>query len=350
LLMKIIKYFHSFRWNKNVLTVVLVFTLTTMSACSFLPKEEPALAPPLVEPAAIEYETAEVTRGPIIKRVSGIGNLTPAEKMNLSYSQSGGRVQEVHVKEGDQVKEGQVLVEVETGNLPFDIEQTQLELEKAKLRLSQAKEQNADSYSIKIAELDVKGVQVRLYQLNRQMANSQIVSPVNGFVTFVGEKNRGDVIGAYEHLIQVADPQSLQIIYTAISASDLSDVKLGMPVNITFAGTELKGEVVQTPSNVPGELFEKNPDLYQRSIVIDMEKLPEEAKVGDSADIEIITQQKEDTLVIPRSALRSSMGRDYVQILTDETKKEVDIEKGIVSATEVEVLKGLEEGDKVILK
>jgi hypothetical protein len=43
------------------------------------------------------------------------------------------------------------------------------------------------------------------------------------------------------------------------------------------------------------------------------------------------------------------MGRDYVQVLEGESRKELDVEKGIVSSTEVEIRKGIKEGQKVIL-
>ncbi|MNI96739.1 hypothetical protein D3C73_1552570 [compost metagenome] len=54
-------------------------------------------------------------------------------------------------------------------------------------------------------------------------------------------------------------------------------------------------------------------------------------------------------LIIPKVGLRSYMGRDYVQVLEGESRKEIDVEKGIVSSTEVEIRKGLKEGQKVIL-
>jgi hypothetical protein len=54
-------------------------------------------------------------------------------------------------------------------------------------------------------------------------------------------------------------------------------------------------------------------------------------------------------LIIPRSGLRTYLGRDYVQTLDGDSRKEVDVEKGIVSSTEVEIRKGLKEGQTIIL-
>jgi membrane fusion protein, macrolide-specific efflux system len=347
--MKKKRLFHKIPSKLGGLSLVILF-LTILSACSLLPKEEAVLAPPLVEPAKVEYDVVEVVKGEIIKRVKGTGNLIPQNNQSLSYTQDGGRLKKIHVVEGDTVKEGQTLVEIETGNLLFDIEQLQYDLKKAELRLAQLKEQSADKYSIQIGELDVKSLELRLYQLNQQQAKSKIVSPIDGIVTYVTEIKQGEVIGAYESVIQVADTNDLQVLYTAMSGSDLADVKIGMEASATIGKNQVKGEVVQTPGDVPFDVYEQNPDLYGKSLMANLEKVPKDAKVGGIVDIEIITAKKSDTLIIPKNALRTAMGRNYVQVLLDNTKRELDIEVGIVSSTEVEVLKGLKEGDIIIVK
>ncbi len=329
-----------------LLSLFIIF----LSACSILPKEEQVLAPPLVEPAKIEYDVVEVKAGEIIKSIKGTGNLIPQNRQSLSYTQDGGRLKTIHVSEGDLVKKGQTLIEVETGNLAYDIEQLQLDLKKAKLRLEQMKAQHADKYSIEIGELDIKSIQVRLNQLYNHQANSKIVSPIDGIVTFVTDIKQGEMIGAYQSVIQVADTSNLQILYTAINAGNLVDVKTGMEATVTLKDQTATGEVVTTPGDVPFEVYEKNPDLYSKSLIINLDKLPENAKVGDIVNIEVITAKKENTLIIPKNGLRKAMGRNYVQVLIDNTKREIDIETGIESATEIEVLNGLNEGDKIIIK
>ncbi|MNP32334.1 hypothetical protein D3C76_1255080 [compost metagenome] len=53
--------------------------------------------------------------------------------------------------------------------------------------------------------------------------------------------------------------------------------------------------------------------------------------------------------MIPRGALRSYGGRNYVQILDGQSRKEVDVEQGIVTQTDVEIRQGLKEGQKIII-
>jgi len=342
-------YLFKFISYGSCLTILTLLPIS-LSGCSFLPKEEQTLAPPLVEPAKLDYEVAKVKKGGIIRRVSGTGTLIPIHHLDLSYSKDGGRLKKINVAEGALVKKGQTLVEIETGNLNFDIEQAQIDLKKAEIKLNQLKAQNADDYSMEIGQLDVDSLELRLQQLNKQLSESKITSPISGIVTYVNQIKQGEVVPAYQSIIQVAETSTLQLQYTAINAKDISDVKLGMEVNATLKGQSVKGKVVQTPSDVPPDVLQKDPEVYGKSLLISLPTLPKAATVGEMADIEIITAKKENTLIIPKNGLRTLMGSNYVQVLVNNTKREIDIEPGIISSTEVEVMKGLKEGDKVILK
>jgi membrane fusion protein, macrolide-specific efflux system len=346
---------HQHRYIRNnrlkiLISTITCFILLPLSACSFLPKEEPTLAPPLVEPAKIQYDVVAVKRGDLINRIKGVGSLTPINHHNLFYPNTGGRMKELHVKEGDTVKEGQILVELETGNLTFDLQQAEIDLQKAELHLKQLQKQKADSFSIEMAKLDVKSVKLRVQHFREQQSKSQLISPLNGIVTFVGDQKAGDVIEPYQSIVQVADTKNVQLLYTATSKDELADVKIGMKADLQLKGKSFTGKIVQTPTEVPDDVLATNPDLYEKSLLISLENLPVASTIGDLVDLEVVTTHIKNTLVLPKNGLRQSMGRYYVQILDGTTKRELDIEIGLVTATEVEVLKGLSEGDKVILK
>jgi RND family efflux transporter MFP subunit len=334
---------------KNLVGMITCI-LIPLSACSFLPKEEPTLAPPLVEPAKIQYDVVEVKKGELVKRIKGVGSLTPINNYSLFYPNSGGRIKDFHVTEGDTVKKGEILVELESGNLQFDLQQSEIDLKKAVLHLKQLQNQKADSFSVEMAKLDIQSVKLRVQNLREQQSKAQLISPLDGIVTFVGDQKAGDVIEPYKSIVQVADTKNIQLLYTATSKDEMADVKLGMIADLQFKGKSFTGKVVQTPADVPDDVLATNPELYEKSILISLENLPAAATIGDLVDLEVVTTHIENTLVLPKNGLRQSMGRYYVQILDETTKRELDIEIGLVTATEVEVLKGLSEGDKVILK
>jgi hypothetical protein len=80
-----------------------------------------------------------------------------------------------------------------------------------------------------------------------------------------------------------------------------------------------------------------------------MEKQPEDVQIGHSAEMTIELQNRADVILLPRSAVRSYMGRSYVQIADGSQRREVDVEVGLTTATEAEIVSGLEEGQMVVV-
>lgn len=323
---------------------LLLFSLFSLSGCYLFPKEEEVLAPPLIEPPEITYETMTVKRGTIEKKIMGSGSFVPVTHSNLFFKNRSGRLKAIHVKPGDEVKEGDIIAQLDTGDLENQIEQQKINLKKARTRYNQVKAQGGDKYSLEIAWCDVELASLQLENLERQLEEAVLRSDMTGTVVYVNnDVQEGDYIDAYQTLVRVADPRQLQLQY---SGSNNSDFKLGQEVNVKIKDKVYSGEVVMTPADVPVDA----PDNMKDKVQIAVEGLPEDVKMGDTAQIELILDKRENVIVVPRNLVRNYMGRKYVLVLENGLKKERDIEIGLETATEVEVIKGLEEGELLITR
>lgn len=88
---------------------------------------------------AASVSTAVISRGSIEQTVSATGNVAPQSKVTLSF-ESSGRIAQILVKEGQQVKAGDALAGLDTTSLQFQIAQAQASLASAQARLRQAQE------------------------------------------------------------------------------------------------------------------------------------------------------------------------------------------------------------------
>lgn len=335
------------RWMKWVATCSVVVALT---GCSFFPQEEELLRPPLVQPAKENFTVVEVKRGNIEKKVRGVGTLTAYKVESLFFKESGGRLKSINVNLGDEVKKGDVLVTLDSGDLDIRIRQQRIAVEKAQIALQETKEDRpGDERAIRLKMLDLESVQIQLDNLLDQLRRTQLVSDIDGIVSYVEQVKEGDSIAAFRSLITISDPTEVKLVYQVSNYSDLIGVELNMEADVTIENKMYKGRVVQVPTTAPQSDNKAIQDRNSRSIVIDVIDLPEDIKIGTHADISILTEYRENVLIIPRVGLRSYLGRDYVQVLDGESRKEVDVQKGIVAATEVEIYQGLEEGQQVIL-
>ena len=60
--------------------LVIILLVIGLSGCYLFPKEEEVLAPPLIEPPEITYETLEATRGTIEKKITASGTFVSIEQ------------------------------------------------------------------------------------------------------------------------------------------------------------------------------------------------------------------------------------------------------------------------------
>lgn len=329
--------------------LVLAISLV-LSGCSLLPVEEVALQPPLIEPAEEELDYVEVTKGDIQTFLKGTANFVSSTTETLSFKGSGGRLKSINVTVGQEVKAGELLAELEgTDDLDLQINLQRLNVERANLQYKEARISGANATNRRMREIDLERETLMLKSLESRYEQSRLKSPFSGIVTFVETLNTGEMINPYQSIITVVDPSQIQLKYVAADTKDLIPVHAGMPVSLKYKGKDHKGKVLQSPANAPLTGDETKAESNAVTIIIGMDEQPEGVQIGHSAEVTIELQKRENVIVLPRSALRSYMGSNYVLVAEGERHIEVDVEVGLTTPTEVEIVKGLEEGQKVIL-
>ncbi|WP_405460088.1 efflux RND transporter periplasmic adaptor subunit [Paenibacillus sp. HJGM_3] len=337
--------------NIRVLKALAVGAAFVLAAgCSLRPTEEEALKPPLVKPVKENYELYDVKRATLVKQINATASVISSSSDNLFFKETGPRLQSVDVKLGDTVKPGDVVAQVDRGDLESRIRIQQLNVEKAKIALEQAKQdQLGNPTAVRLKMIDVETSQIQLDQLQQQLERTKLVSTIGGVVTYIDSIKTGEQVTAYRPVVTISDPMRVQLVYENSNTSELSGIVVGMGVKVKIGDKELPGKVLQTPASAPYTDNKAQQERNAKTIIFGVDKLQEQAKIGGSATVIIETDRAENVIVIPRSGLRSYLGRDYVQILEGESRKEIDVEKGLQTSTEVEIRKGLKEGQKIIL-
>ena len=316
-----------------------------LSGCGLFPEEEEALAPPLKEPVAVTYTTTTVERGTIVDSVTTSGTFISTSTYDLSFEKRSGYLSEINVKSGDTVTKGQLLARLDTDELESEIQKQELLVERAQIALNAAKKaEDATSESIRLAEIDYQLQKIQLDEMQDELSKQYIYSPIDGVVSYINNVGIGDYIAARSTLMRVVDPTSLQIECTG---DQVSDFQLGKDVIVTLDDTEYAGKVVMTSAESPSLALEKGEPFIRVEIT---DGLPEGDLLGESVSVELIKQQKDNVLILPRNVVSLYSGESYVQVLEDGVKKERVIETGIKNTASIEVVSGLEEGEVVIIK
>lgn len=332
--------------GKLRLLSVLIISLLSLTACSLFPEEAIEEVVPVVAPA-VKTQKAEyvVKRDTIEKSVRANGRLTAQKEESLYFSEANFPIAQINVEVGQRVTKGDILVSLDTKDIAYQIKDSEFDLKLAELNMIEMlREEEAKDNSIELekAKMNFEKMKLAHQQLVEKSTNSILVAPFNGEVIAVNKKV-GDTIEAYKTIIVLADTSGLKVNVT-VSNTDLKEVALGMPATLKINGNDLEGEVISLPQE---ETDNQNPN-QEKFITLGVDKLPSDASRGTFVDARIIILRKENVLTIQGAALRSYNGRHYVQVKDDKGRRDVDIEIGIQTPTQIEVVVGLEEGQILI--
>ncbi len=187
----------------------------------------------------------------------------------------------------------------------------------------------------------VKEAQAKISLLENEIQEASLRSPSEGQITEV-QKETGEIVQAGETVFSFLPSAPFQI-KVDIYEGDIIDVEVGDPVRISLVAFEDK--------IVGGEVLSVNPaekvvdDVVYYETTIGFKESIEGIKPGMTADIVIETNKKEDVILVPEEAVDESK----VRVFQSGEIEEREIETGIEGDDFIEVITGLEEGEKVVL-
>ena len=261
------------------------------------------------------WEPTTVTRGSLDIFASAIGIVTPKNRIQIQPN-TAGRIDSVEVVEGQNVHKGQKLIEMSSQ-------------ERATLLDSaQSKGKDAVKYWSQIYK------------------PIEIVAPISGQI-IVSKMNPGQSVALSDVLLVLSDQL---IVQGQVDETDVRKIKVGQVVSINldaYPKKDISGKVVQI--FYEAEVV-NNITVYQVNVVVD--NMPNFFRSGMNANLNILVTHKDDVLLIPNTYIDRAGKRPMVWVRN--TDKDLPHEKpvklGQSDGEKTEVLKGLEEGDKIYLQ
>ncbi|WP_158560795.1 efflux RND transporter periplasmic adaptor subunit [Paenibacillus contaminans] len=326
----------------------ILAAMLLMSGCGLIPVHEEA-KPELLPPVKDKVELLEVSKGHLSNEIHGTGVIVPANTEFVKYTIDG-KIASVQVKAGDRVKKGDVLMTLDPQSLELDLKKQQLALEAVRVEMDKVRSGDSADET-KIAVMNVQIEEMRLAGMEARKEKLKLIAPIDGVVTFVDFLRPGDRAVAYQDVVGIANEGALQVRYSTPQGSltNLTEIEKGMPVELTVRDQTVTGVVKQSPSSAPFTLDQAVADQNARTLLFEFDSVSSDFAFGDNVHFKLVLAEKNDVVKIPRVALRSYQGRDFVHIIEGENRKEVDVVKGLVTSTEVEIKKGLAEGQQIIM-
>jgi len=209
-----------------------------------------------------------------------------------------------------------------------------------------------DNDSIQNAPLDIRSQELTIEQRQRTLSDAKdaladysVRAPLAGVVAKLNVKT-GDP--ASPGTVMATIVASQRIAEISLNEVDIAKIKLKQKVTLTFDAIPdltIAGEVSQidTLGTVTQGVV-----VYNTKIAFDTQD--GRVKPGMSVSAAIITDVKQNILLVPNSAVKQKSETTYVEIMAsgDKAPRQENVQTGLSNDTMTEVISGLNEGDQVV--
>lgn len=321
------------------------------------------------EAQASTMETAQVTRMNLKSTVSAIGTIKPVNSVEVSPKITA-RISQVLVKENDHVTAGQTVALLDGKDYEAQRDQAQFRVTNTLREYNRAKELYAvgadTKQALDNAEFNYDTAVSQLNEAESDVAETVITAPMDG--TVVGEPKSVGTMAVQGNnnptvIMYIADTSQKQIL-AKVDETDIGQIQVGQTATFTVdtymdrTFTARVSKISQTDtdntwnttgtSSTTSSSSSSSGSVIYYYVTLDVDDPNDELLIGMTARVDINTAEKENTLVVPIAALKTNDQGSYVLRITGSGQTEsVPVTTGIYSDEFVEILSGLDVGDKV---
>lgn len=310
------------------------------------------------------FKTLTIQKRTLEKNKIFHGIFVSAKQENLSFKDVEGYVKAIYVSKGDNVKTGTLLAELDADAMKTEVRQQEIKVQIAKLELEKMKTiKDISPYELKRMELNIELLEIALEKAQKQLRNTKLYAPIDGLVFDVAEVKVGDFILPNKTFITLACDRPSELLLkckgelaTVVEVGQKVTVLLRAPdslqgkenVEIDLLGLPKKqikeGIVVMCPKVFPTDA---GGDLKD-TVYIKVKDLPPGTTIMEGADMKYVYTQRENAIFVRRPYIESINHHDSIYVLKDGVKIRTAVELGVQIGSNVEIVKGLQVGDKII--
>lgn len=337
-----------------------------------------------------EYKLSKVEKNTIIETVEASGVVNPVKTVSIG-SQVSGMIKALYVDFNSQVKQGQLLAQIDPSLFQAQVDKAKGDLNSAKANYQKTKsmlvydEANYKRYKelykknyvskndLDLAEATYKSDLASLNSMSAIISQSaatlqnnltnlrytRIISPVNGVIVSRAVDVGQTVAASFQTptLFTVAQDLTKMQIEVSVSEADIGKIKVGQKVNYTLDGypnETFEGKVSQVriaPTTVS--------NVVTYTVIVSVKNDNGILKPGMTANTSIVTNTKENIICVENAALRFTpveitQGKKFkeqgIWILKNNKPTRVKIKMGITDSDNTEIISNeIKEGDDVII-
>ena len=324
--------------------------------------------------APMTVDMAAVKKGDVAAHLTVVGNLIGLQTVDVA-PRTNGRLVSVNIQLGDPVRRGQVLAKVEDREIVEQVSQAEAsqQVSKATIRQREADlkvaevnfersknlfqrqllaKQALDDAESKFlaaeAQIDLSKAQLmqadaRLQELRINLQNTNVTSPVDGFV---GKRNvdPGAMVSQNTPIASVVEISRLKMVVNVVE-KDIRLVTVGDSGEVdvdAYPGEKFRGRIARVAPVL-------DPATRTATMEIEIANSDNRLKPGMYARVSLTVEERKDTLVAPKTAVIDFDSKRGVWMANQDNRAIFKpVELGLEDVDRVEIKAGLKEGDRIV--
>lgn len=347
------------------------------------------------------YITAPVAKGDVSETVLATGILKPVKLVAVG-AQVSGRITALHVKAGDEVKEGDLIAEIDSVPQQNDVRKSKAALANVEAQLAEKQANLANAQTVlsrqkqiyesragaladyESAEANLKAIEAQISALKAQIVEAQvavataetdlgytrITAPMAGTVLAVVNQE-GRTVNANQSVptIVILGELDTMTVRADISEADIVRVKPGQKVHFNVVGdpgkqydavldaiepapesiTSDSAVVASSSSGSSGGSSTSTSAVYYVG-TFNIDNKDRRFRTYMTAEVRIVLGEAKDAMTVPSSAVSQGKKGAFVRVLkADGTVERRKVDVGLDNKTTAEIHSGLELGERVVV-
>lgn len=352
------------RWLRWTL-LALVLLIAAMMLLKKRAPQAPPPAPASVAPSAMEFLPGDlytVGRGELRQVLPLSGALRALNQASVK-ARVAGEVQQVLVREGEAVKEGQVLARIDPADYQAKVEQARGSLVASQGQLDIATQTRNNNQTLldkgfisrnafdtaasqfDIAKANVDSARGALDVAKKALSDTVVRSPMSGLVS-ARNVQPGEKVAVDGKLLDVVDLSQMEL-EAPVPTNDILKVQIGQEVLVAVEGL---------PQKVLGRVVRINPATQSGSrsimVYVRVDNPQGLLRAGMFADASLTLEKKSQVLSAPSTAIQVEDGRAYVYAIENGALARRPVVTGLQGRNEdgnaVEIAGGLADGAQIV--
>lgn len=330
---------YTFTMSRHLMFVSILFVIFAFSSC----KEKKAGKAEKTS-STLKVEGLIIKEEKLDNFIETTGSVTANEEVQLK-SEIAGRITLINFNEGEEVRKGQLLLEVDNAQYKAQLKRVKVQLEQARRNEDRQKQlleiEGISKESYEQSQLQVAELEAEQAELEALLNNTVIRAPFDGTIGLRtvspgGYVSSGDNIA---YLVQ-SNPVKINFSIPEIYAGQLE------------AGAEITFTTSAAPDTLKATIYAIEPRIDPVSRSIDVRALTDNPGrkliPGAFTEIRVNLRSFPQTIMIPTSAANIEINGKSVYVVQEGKARRREITSGIRTSTQLQVLSGLEAGDTLI--